>query len=339
MKGVEQGKAGMYVWGNEIRVRRLGDELRVAGLMLTSDTQWKPSRDIFLAYRNAPRDWAANEFDTGQKVRTGKRSPHIQFANADTDKKLISFVNHFGPVVSSALKERWTKDGHLLLARQEMEELRNERLLFHSVLVLVAVLGSSREVEVERVVKCITQIASLVAHWPAQREREHLARRNKQDRQPSWYFGQQELRAITNEWASSTRDPSQFKDKAHAFFAMYDPIRSGHWIVCELLNAFGPTVFLWGEHGVEGPSLDLRYGIRPLLYYMVRRAYLRPGSVDMCANQQCRDLFEIERANQQFCNEICSRQQRQREYWKKAGSKLRRRRKKPNKASPRQKGV
>ena len=34
------------------------------------------------------------------KQRTGKDSPHIRFANAESDDDLIEFVRSFGPVVA-----------------------------------------------------------------------------------------------------------------------------------------------------------------------------------------------------------------------------------------------
>jgi hypothetical protein len=46
----------------------------------------------------------------------------------------------------------------------------------------------------------------------------------------------------------------------------------------------------------------------------------------VCADTQCREFFEVERAGQRFCNEICSRHQRQREYSRARGNALRKER-------------
>ena len=110
--------------GEPLMVENTGDCLRVVG--------FNPSRamdlyswDIFEAYRKIPKDWGAG--------RTGKRSPHIQFANADTDEKLIAFVGQFGPVIASRVRE--TRHNPkvdvppILSAEQNLEELRDEALV------------------------------------------------------------------------------------------------------------------------------------------------------------------------------------------------------------------
>lgn len=40
---------------------------------------------------------------------------------------------------------------------------------------------------------------------------------------------------------------------------------------------------------------DIRVGIGPLLYSILRREFLQPCDVGVCANTQCRKLFEVER--------------------------------------------
>jgi hypothetical protein len=78
---------------------------------------------------------------------------------------------------------------------------------------------------------------------------------------------------------------------------------------------------------VEAPGWDLTCsGIRPVLYYILRREYLHASGIGICRNIECRDLFDIQRSGQEFCGDACSRLQRQREYWQRAGKKLRKRR-------------
>src|SRR5205814_3356516 len=84
---------------------------------------------------------------------------------------------------------------------------------------------------------------------------------------------------------------------------------------------------------VEAPDTDLTCGIRPVLYYILRREYLQAGGIAICRNTECRELFEIERFGQEFCGDLCSRLHRQREYWKKSGKQLRQRRIKNGKSA------
>jgi hypothetical protein len=45
---------------------------------------------------------------------------------------------------------------------------------------------------------------------------------------------------------------------------------------------------------------SIKYGIRPLLYSILRRQFLAPRDFAACANTQCRDFFNLERAGQRF---------------------------------------
>jgi hypothetical protein len=124
-------------------------------------------------------------------------------------------------------------------------------------------------------------------------------------------------------WAAE-RAPSG--DPLRDAFGMWDPVYCGHLVTCQLLNAFTPVVYPWGNSPVEAPAWDIRGGIRPLLYYMLRKEYLGAGGIGICRNSDCRAIFELERSGQAFCGEVCSRLQRQREYWSVRGQELRKRR-------------
>ena len=112
-----------------------------------------------------------------------------------------------------------------------------------------------------------------------------------------------------------------------------DPSGAGHHGICERVNSFPAQVYTWGNIPTEGPHWDLAGGVRPVLYYILRREYLSATGIGVCRNTQCRELFEIERAGQEFCGDVCSRHQRQREYWTKRGRKLRKHRLKITKGS------
>jgi hypothetical protein len=93
-------------------------------------------------------------------------------------------------------------------------------------------------------------------------------------------------------------------------------------VLCELVNVFPLRAF---PNPAEMHSY-IRFGIRPLLYNILRREFLQPRDVAVCANTHCRAFFEVERADQRFCDPVCSRQHRQREYWKDCGKTARRKR-------------
>ena len=221
----------------------------------------------------------------------------------------------------------------VLVARQSLAELRNERLAYSSALALVSELQRGKQSNIATIRQYVSDIIEMVSFWPEQWKREQQLRASGQGYadQPTWRFQKDELRKIRLWGSYVNREPSG--DPIRDLLAGPDPIRAAHHVVCELVNAFSPQVYLWGIAPVEAPDTDLTCGIRPVLYYMLRRVYLQAGGVAICRNTECRELFEIERFGQEFCGDLCSRLHRQREYWKKAGKKLRKRRLKTGKSA------
>jgi hypothetical protein len=109
-------------------------------------------------------------------------------------------------------------------------------------------------------------------------------------------------------------------------------ILTGRIVICELLNSFPSTAY---PNPVEMHA-NIQFGIRPLLYSILRRQFFHPRGFSICPNTECHRFFNIERAGQRFCDAECSRRQRQRDYWQTNGKKMRERRKaKPRKRKKR----
>lgn len=139
---------------------------------------------------------------------------------------------------------------------------------------------------------------------------------------PRWVFGNENLRCIEATKSFAMREP-KIDHPLGVISTAPNPLRSGHSVVCALLNAFCPVLYLWGDKAIEGPNPDLAYGLRPVLYHLLRREYLLAGGIAVCGHRDCRKVFELERSGQHFCSAKCSQYQRQREYWAKRGKKLR----------------
>ena len=76
------------------------------------------------------------------------------------------------------------------------------------------------------------------------------------------------------------------------------PDLDGRVVICELLNSFPSTAF---------PNLlqlhsSIKFGIRPLLYSILRREFWSPQGFTICSNAGCRKFFDVDRAGQQFCS-------------------------------------
>jgi hypothetical protein len=325
-----ESKYPTFVWAKDIKVSVAGQEIEVSGIIPILEEERFAARDPLRGYREAISRYA------GAK-RQGKNSPHVQFANADNVQKQVTFLKQYGPVVvsSSHTEERaissqdpfdFRLSETVIVARQNVSELKREHLVYRSALVLISELHRGKESDISTVRECLSTIVSNVSEWPSQWERERRLRVNGLGyvHEPQWNFTKENLRHLEiRRWnAMQERSGDPIKD---AFMAL-NPVHDGHLVTCELINAFTPVVYPWGDSPVEAPHWDIASGIRPLLYYILRREYLGATGIGICRNSDCRAIFEIERSGQEFCGEECSRLQRQRQYWSIRGKKLRKRR-------------
>lgn len=309
MTNVEQIHPG-FQWAEplqrkELDVESVGSDLQITGLFPSYGVQDSPC-DLIRQYEKSPRQVAIGQ-------QTGTQSPDMRFANADTDEKLIAFVRRFGPVVAKCVQDtRLIPDEELgeplfpgrLIARQDMQELRNEQAVYRAALTLVLRLSQPGYdyVSAQLLVKTI---AANIKDWPRQWKREKSRRRTA----PRWKPSAESLERIES-LSSSPRD------------ALLPDQLSGRIVICELLNSFRSIVF---PNPLEMHS-SITFGIRPLLYSILRRQFLFPRGFANCANTECRNFFNIERSGQQFCSPECSLRHRQRVYWQKHGKDLRKKR-------------
>jgi hypothetical protein len=320
-----------FVWAKEIKVSVGDQEIEVSGVSLMIEEDYRAAPDSLRAYRQAISRY-------GGEKRQGKNSPHVQFANADDIAGQVAFLKQYGPVLSSSseTEERAVSSrGHydfgftetVITARQNIAELESEQSIYRSALVLIAELRRAKKIDIPRIRECLSPIVRNVSAWPRQWEREQRMRASGVGyaHEPRWKFTDENVRHLEYFlWrAMQERSDSPSRD---ALLGL-NPVRDGHLVISEIVNAFAPVVYPWGDSPVEAPHWDVATGIRPLLYYMLRREYLSTGGVGICRNSDCRAIFEIERSGQEFCGEECSRRQRQREYWRVRGKKLRQRRK------------
>jgi hypothetical protein len=302
-----------FQWGepsvgeDSLRVEKVGGSLRITAARpdyLSENRPW----DFIGQYEKARKKPSIN------KLELGKDSPHIEFANAKGDDELITFVRKFGPIVANSWKMLpiTVKPGPvetgdsplqiLMRARQDFQELRAEQKIFRASLALVAELGKKdSEYDFESTKRKIAEIGEGIADWPRQWARE----RKQRHQYPRWKISKESIGRIVH--------LSRSKRGGLA------PQVDARIVLCELINAFPALAF------PNPPEMHfyLRFGIRPLLYTILRREFFQPRDVAICANSQCRAFFEVQRAGQRFCNAVCSRRHRQRDYWEVQGKTLR----------------
>ena len=234
--------------------------------------------------------------------------------------------------VPGILNHEYSVHRTILVARQALAELRSEHRAYRAALSLVSELQREKHADARRIAEDVTEIMANISKWPEQWERERQLRVSGLGYagEPAWLFRQDNLEHLERYEYHASREWTG--DLLKEALVMH-PIDAGHYSICELVNAFSSLVYPWGRIPIEAPNWDLTCGIRPVLYYILRREYLvKARSIGICRNTDCRQLFEIERFGQEFCSEACSRLQRQREYWKKRGKSLRKRRVKSRKS-------
>ena len=152
MKYIERRLFPGFQWaeplhaGEELQVEPVGTELHITGMFPRYEGEHHPT-DLIRQYELAAKYRAVG------KPRTTGDSPETLFANAETDNKLVSFVRQFGPVVAKRAYTNFERpeEGRAeprlpirLFAVQDMQELRNEHLIFRSAMDLMMRLAESR---------------------------------------------------------------------------------------------------------------------------------------------------------------------------------------------------
>jgi hypothetical protein len=329
-------------WASDITAEPWSrEELFVTGKLPLLESDLQPSRDAFRRYLSSVK------LEFGQKG-TGLPSPHISFANAVSDDALIGFVSEFGPVAAKEVVEveptqpeemtleDWDKfDWRTSIgAIQDLATLRRERRTYASALELLAELRRGEDAaSVRAIQQHISIIADGASYWPQQWEAEKQWRTSHSLAPVAWHFDTNrsdyiwllESHAIRSE--QKLDDPIETLSDLPSSALITKPYRSGHLVLCQLINTFDTEVQYFGNRAVEAlPFYSLRFGIRPALYLILKHLYLGRAGAQICSNDRCRRFFESARDGQVYCSTGCSQRHRQRQYWTTSGSERRKQR-------------
>jgi hypothetical protein len=325
------------IWASDISVHGdSGERIFVMGKLPRTYADFQPTRDLFHRYLYSLR----SEF--AQKG-SEQASPHIRFANAKSDEQLLEFVKNFGPVAATEVAEDQADETQPIQVKendeldwstqigafQDLAMLRAERRTYAAALELVTELGrGERAANVLTIQRLISDIAEGIGSWPEQQETERLWRISHNFAPMAWRFDSNHRDFIsllkTDVFLTEpsaglvvgAKVPSAIEWRLRT-----KPYRAGHLVLCALINAFETEVQYFEDRPVETlPFSSLRFGVRPVLYLILKLQYLRGSGAPICKNDLCRDFFEIKRAGQVFCKPECSQSYRQRKYWAKSGA-------------------
>jgi hypothetical protein len=321
-------------WASDIIINQADSgQIVVSGKLQMSVEEVDPDRDVYYAYRKSVQ----TRF--GQK-RTGQTSPHICFANANTDAELLEFVSRFGPIAAAEITTIEPPDPHRvsleeaekidwrvsIRAVQEMQTLRRERRTYAAALAIVSELQRGEErANGAAIQEHVSRIAEGVWFWPEENAKERRWLAANSTGSIGWTFNSSRRDYISRIGSQIIATGLIRENSAGVSFDPFRlrPYRAGHTIICELVNSFQTEVLLWPAPIEAPPFRSWLFGVRPLLYLVLKETYLGRGGARLCTNDRCGRFFESERAGQQFCSSECSQRYRQRKYWTRSGSKKR----------------
>ncbi len=295
-------------WADRITVEQKGDVLLIHGEGRISapvtPEGLTSEQDLLRQYTQYGRLWS--------EKRSGKRPPHIQFANCRSDADLIAFVERFGPVyASSVMTHERLKTA---TAQQRMDGLRRDRTIFTGAIRIVAELGGGKKGEAPKVAEGLAEIVEGV-HLPGPKEEIRTVPHFSQ----GWWYGTDIIPLI-----KLIAQEQPWDDRKEPMASCIRTMQGGaarryaRLALCELLNHFAPYLVPAGNRIMELPRHEPS-SILPALYFMLRQDCLRDQPITMCNQRDCGKFYAVERFGQRFCSAECSRLQRQREYWERRG--------------------
>jgi hypothetical protein len=280
------------IWADEISVERTPKTLFVTGKNHTEGPVTNVPVEANLLAQSVPLARWPND--------RRKKPPHVQFANATTDAKLIEFVKNWGPVdgsprvwmveavpIAQCLSPRHSD---VFVMRQNLRKLRLEQKTFSSAARLIAEIQSGKP-DPERIFKYHGQLPNVInSTWKV-------------------FFN-----------AASSLDPRQSPAHGACLLAQIS--------LCTLLDQFPPRLFPTATGPVEflpmDPTGSIGKGIKHVLYGFLRLEYLRTKRRGLGVCPKCNEVFAKERRGAVYCSELCSKQHRSLEYYREHGRARRR---------------
>jgi len=233
----------------------------------------------------------------GEQRRT--MPPHVSFANATTDAKLIEFVRRWGPVdgdskviigsspsdkvldvvatreIRTRLSVSVRMRAMVLEVIQDLAELRREQKLFASAARLIAECQTKKP-NADEVFEHYSQL-------PESEDRKHFFR---------------VIESVSHRGGSLASAACQRAQVA----------------LCYLLDRFPASLQLTKRGAVELPLLETK-GIKSILYFFLRLEYLQLGRLGLGVCRHCDEVFAKERRGAVFCGGKCSSLYRGKEYY------------------------
>lgn len=268
------------VWAQQIEVERQGNTLLVTGWGRIPDpfdakeiaSESIAKMDIFRRFRRYVLRHLSEK-------KTTEDAGVYQFADADTDEKLISFVKEFGPVWGEVRSTKYEDNGTMTISvAQSMKLLRYHQEEFAAATRLLQLINQKRNTHTaEDCADVFTAIGRM--HIPA--------------------FAQIVLDNFLLTEGSICQKAASILPWAHR-------------ALCMVLNEHHPKLIPFDDRAIELPVVQDE-GIRDAIYWQLRQDYLAQRAIGTCLH--CGGHFPIRRRGAQGCSGSCSRALRNEKYW------------------------
>ena len=174
-----------------------------------------------------------------------------------------------------------------------------------------------RRQEYEAIAGQLADLANQTGTWQRQLAKEKAARkRHKVAPDPGWSWSdiaQERLEAAKLRFSFLSTCPDDQLRWAEALVIM--PRSTLRFVVTTILNAF-PPLLEWDSIGmIQHSGTDLIFGIRPLIYSMIREDLLAQVEIRLCRNKSCGRFFRADRRDQTCCKAACSERVRYLKYY------------------------
>jgi len=339
-------------WGTDIAVVLNGEELLVFGtrsggeVTSSADLEQRGLVDELARFRAAERTRLAKNAISGYSLL-------MEFVNACTDEKLISFVRRYGPVSGYPPAEdlsggydhesgmffeyRGARYRGNLVRIQNLDVIRIERRLAETIQSLsAAIWKASPEI---RKLRELPQWSEVEEYSSASARKRDQAVADFQ----SWWKGFEpigqglldQLSKLVGILADAASIPEYKRPLNEHWTRLSQPLSQSGWkgdhlnahsLAVECLSRFFEEIRVrleLNDDVIEKiPVTDLD-GILPVLHFMLQEHFLASRQVATCAKAGCGNTFLINRADARFCSESCAHASAQSKHWKNGGKQKR----------------
>jgi hypothetical protein len=290
-------------------------------------------------------------FDAGRRKsrEEARMAPHLLFAEATTTQKQLDFTKKFGPFL--ATKISWGAEPDILIAHQERRILVIEQKLFSQILELIRSLRKLKEwsnFEPKAVQEYNDYPLSILRGDLSALEKDLLLRQNanfdtfllKRGK-----FQRDLLEEIENvremvitiqelidsypqdivwdlegdlvgvpkpfSWGESVSLGSFCSEERLSRDLSSNVVMLANLMLCRAFSQIPLTLHYAGGVVLELPAAT-PYGIRGVLYYMLRVEYLYQREIKICTRPTCGFYFVQDRSDMVYCSKSCKNRDSQR---------------------------